>query len=446
MKNKKILTMVLIMILMVPTITATYAEVDFSKAEFFIDYIENVYYQEVSEDEIMEAIYNALFDSLDAHSTYFDEEDLLSFAQGSQGSYGGLGVSIQEEDGYIKIISVFDNTPASKAELQNGDFIIGVNGESMFNTSIEVVASKIKGEPGTSVTLTILRESGEFDVSVVREIIEIKSVEFEILEGDIAYLKISKFSENTLVEVQAAVRSIIQNQLSGIVVDVRDNPGGLVDSVVKISELFLEKDLPILNIDYKAFSDEKYVSSIDGINQPMVVLINGNSASASEIFASAMQDNNRAVVIGETTYGKGTVQSLKTLNDGTGFKLTIAEYLSANNNKIDTIGVIPDIEVIGEKINDSAFVPMNQKRTVNRGETSLNVYGAQQRLLALGYDLSVDGVYGPQTDRVLKLFQNDNGYLLTNNLDLLTVRHLNEAVDNRNNIDVVLEKALELLR
>lgn len=435
------------MTLIVSMGTSSFAEIDFSKAQFFVDYVENVYYQEVDEEEIMEAVYRAIFDSLDMHSAYFDDTELQSFSESSQGEYGGLGITITMDEGALKIIKINEEGPAAKSGLMAGDYISKVDGESILNIALDVAAGKIKGEPGTVVVLSVIRNGSEIEVSLIREIIEIKNVHFEVLEGDIAYIQIDKFAENTNHEVQDAVRKIVQNNLAGIIIDVRDNPGGLVDSVVDISELFLEKDAPILHIDYRAFKDEYFTSNIDGIvNTPMVVLVNKYSASAAEIFASAMQDNDRAIIVGETTYGKGTVQSLKTLNDKSGFKLTIAEYLSANDNHIDGVGVIPDIKMADSAVIKGDFAPMNQKRDIYLGETSLNVYGAQQRLVALGYDLTADGIFGPQTLASITAFQKSHNIRQTGRLDVNTVKVLNATLTNDAGSDLLLEKALELLR
>ncbi len=311
---------------------------------------------------------------------------------------------------------------------------------------LDVAASKIRGEIGTDVTLTILRNGQEIDIVVTRGLIVIKNVEYEILDGNIGYLKITRFAENIDTEVHDAVREFIQNQVNGIIVDLRNNPGGRVDTVVKVSELFLPKDAPILQIDYRAYRDEMFKSNINGIQQPMVVLVNRSSASASEIFASAMQDNDRAVIVGETTYGKGTVQSVIPLNDKSGFKMTIAEYLSGKGNTIDGVGVVPDVEISKKNIINNDFAPLNQKRDIYLGEVSLNVYGIQQRLNALGEDLDEDGIFGNNTLEAIKNFQRANHLSITGRLDVKTVCALESLINNSSDRDIVLDKALELLR
>ena len=446
MKNKKLLVVVLVLVMIISAGTMSFAETDYEKFELFIDYIENYYYRDVTRDEIMEDVYKAMFNSLDNHSAYFSKEEYSVFTEDAEGSFGGIGVTITTEDGYVKVIQMYEGAPAMRYGMQVDDLIIKVNGEDIVEIPLDVAASKIRGEIGTDVTLTILRNGQEIDIVVTRGLIVIKNVEYEILDGNIGYLKITRFAENIDTEVHDAVREFIQNQVNGIIVDLRNNPGGRVDTVVKVSELFLPKDAPILQIDYRAYRDEMFKSNINGIQQPMVVLVNRSSASASEIFASAMQDNDRAVIVGETTYGKGTVQSVIPLNDKSGFKMTIAEYLSGKGNTIDGVGVVPDVEISKKNIINNDFAPLNQKRDIYLGEVSLNVYGIQQRLNALGEDLDEDGIFGNNTLEAIKNFQRANHLSITGRLDVKTVCALESLINNSSDRDIVLDKALELLR
>ncbi len=446
MKNKKLLVVVLVLVMIISAGTMSFAETDYEKFELFIDYIENYYYRDVTRDEIMEDVYKAMFNSLDNHSAYFSKEEYSVFTEDAEGSFGGIGVTITTEDGYVKVIQMYEGAPAMRSGMQVDDLIIKVNGEEIIEIPLDVAASKIRGEIGTDVTLTILRNGQEIDIVVTRGLIVIKNVEYEILDGNIGYLKITRFAENIDTEVHDAVREFIQNQVNGIIVDLRNNPGGRVDTVVKVSELFLPKDAPILQIDYRAYRDEMFKSNINGIQQPMVVLVNRSSASASEIFASAMQDNDRAIIVGETTYGKGTVQSVIPLNDESGFKMTIAEYLSGKGNTIDGVGVVPDIEISKKNIINNDFAPLNQKRDIYLGEVSLNVYGVQQRLNALGNDLDEDGIFGNNTLVAIKNFQRANNLAVTGRLDVKTVCALESLISNSSDRDIVLDKAVELLR
>ncbi|MEA3422784.1 MAG: S41 family peptidase [Bacillota bacterium] len=446
MKSKKLLVAVLVLVMIISAGTMSFAETDYEKFELFIDYIENYYYRDVTRDEIMEDVYKAMFDGLDNHSAYFSKEEYSVFTEDAEGSFGGIGVTITTEDGYVKVIQMYEDAPAMRSGMQVDDLIIKVDGEEIIEVPLDVAASKIRGEVGTDVILTVLRKGQEIDLVVTRDLIVIKNVEYKILDDNIGYLKITRFAENIDTEVHDAVREFIQNQVNGIIVDLRNNPGGRVDTVVKVSELFLPKDDPILQIDYRAYKDEMFKSNINGITQPMVVLVNRSSASASEIFASAMQDNDRAIIVGETTYGKGTVQSVIPLNDKSGFKMTIAEYLSGNGNTIDGVGVIPDVEISKKNIINNDFAPLNQKRDIYLGEVSLNVYGVQQRLNALGNDLDEDGIFGNNTLSAIKNFQRVNNLSITGKLDVKTVMALDALISNSSDGDIVLDKALELLR
>lgn len=447
MKKFKVMSLVLILLMLFSAMsTAVFAQED-DNIDLFMQYIENYYYQEVDKEEIMNAVYKAMFNSLDPHSGYFTEEEFKIFSEDNTGSFGGVGITITTNDkGYVEVLGVYKDAPAGKAGIQIGDLIIKVDGESVESVVLDMAASKIRGEIGTDVILTIDRNGNIFDVTITRANIVVKNVECEILDNNIGYLKIERFTNSAYIETQAAIKLFLESKVDGIIVDLRNNPGGLVDSVVKISDLFLPPDVMILNIDYKAFTDETFYSKVDGIKQPMVVLVNEYSASASEIFASAMQDNNRAVIVGKTTYGKGTVQSVISVTDGAGFKLTVAEYLSANSNKIDGVGVVPDVIVEDEKIDTSIFAPMNQRKTIYLGETSLNVYGMQQRLNAIGYYLVEDGIFGRLTLGAINNFQTRNNLVVTNRLDWTTINAINALIADMNEKDMALEEALKLLK
>lgn len=432
--------------MMVSASSMSFAEVNYDKFELFLNYIEKYYYQDVSEEEMMDQVYKAMFNSLDNHSDYFTKEEYSVFSEDNDGSFGGIGVSITTEKGYVKVMQMFEGSPAISSGMQVDDYIIKVNGESIFEVPLDVAASKIRGEIGTDVNLTIVRNGKEIEITITRDLIVIKNVEYKMIDGDIAYLKIARFAENIDVEVQDAIKMFIDNKAKGIIVDLRNNPGGLVSVVVKIADLFLPQGDPILQIDYKAYNDEFFESKIDGLTQPMVVLVNKSSASASEIFASAMQDNDRAVIIGETTYGKGTVQTVIPLSDKTGFKMTIAEYLSAKSNKIDGIGVVPDIELIQKNIIQTDFAPLNQKRDIYLGEVSLNVYGVQQRLNALGETLLADGIFGKKTLAAINNFEKNQSLKLNTRLTVATAKALDDYINNSSERDIVLDKALELLK
>lgn len=448
MKKFKVISLVLVLVMLFSTMSTTvFAQEEDNNIDLFMQYIENYYYQDVSKEDIMDAVYKAMFNSLDPHSGYFTAEEFKIFSEDNNGSFGGVGITITTNDkGYVEVLGIYKDAPADKAGIEIGDLIIMVDGESIESVVLDMAASKIRGEIGTDVILTINRNGNIFDVTVNRANIVIKNIEYEILDNNIGYLKIERFTNSAYVETQAAVKLFLESRVDGIIVDLRNNPGGLVDSVVKISDLFLPPDDMILNIDYKAFTDETFYSKVDGIKQPMVVLVNEYSASASEIFASAMQDNNRAVIVGNTTYGKGTVQSVISVAGGSGFKLTIAEYLSANSNKIDGVGVIPDVIVDDEEIDTSIFAPMNQRNTIYLGEISLNVYGMQQRLNSIGYYLVEDGIFGKLTLGAINNFQIKNNLAVTNRLDWTTINAIDTLIASMNETDMALEEALRLLR
>ncbi len=437
--------MVLVVLLLMTSVSPAFAERDFSKLNLFFDYIDDYYYESVDEEVIFEELYESLFNSLDDHSTYFSPEEYTVFTEDSEGSFGGIGVTIASEGGLITVIQIFDHSPAQVAGIKVGDKITAVDGESVEGLPLDVAAAKIRGEVGTAVILTVKREASTLSLEVIRDIITIENASHEIIDG-IGYLDINQFTESVISEIHAALKDFIQGEVAGIVVDLRDNPGGRVDVVVKAVDLFLPQGDPILTIDYRAYRDENYVSKVNGVTHPLVVLVNHSSASASEIFAAAVQDNDRGIILGETTYGKGTVQSVMPLTDRSGFKLTVAEYLSGGGNTIDGIGVVPDIEFLENPHVAGDFAPIRAYRDVYPGETSLTIYGVQERLAAAGAAIEKDGVLGPMTLKAANDFMASHQQRTAGYLPRATLTYLDEFFSGGLKEDPMLKKALELLQ
>lgn len=409
---------------------------------------------EVTRESLIEGAYKGIFDTLDDHSTYFNAEEYRDFNSSTEGSFGGIGISVTKEGKYIEVISPIKGTPGDRANLKPGDKIIKVDGEDITSWQLHEAVEVMRGEPGESVTLTINRNEKIFDVEIIREVIEITSVEHEVLEDNIGYLQIKQFSNDSSKKVRESLFDLKSKNIDGLIIDVRNNPGGYLDEVVKISDYFLDAAKNIVHVDYESQRDRSYVAeNPDLFEGNIVILVNEGSASASEILTGALKDNNEGTVIGATTYGKGTVQTVIELANGGAMKVTIAEYMTANRSHINGVGITPDLEVLSEVIesNDAlkdSFVPMSENRTVYYGERSLNVYGLQQRLSYLGEDLSLDAAFGPNTLKALNKYQKQNNLEVTKTITRDLIDHLNESVNNYNVTieDLQLNEAVNYLK
>jgi carboxyl-terminal processing protease len=313
--------------------------------------VENQYVTEVDDTKLIQAAIDGMLTSLDPHSGYLDPEDFDDMRDQTRGEYGGLGIEVTSEDGVVKVIAPMDGTPASKAGIKAGDYITAVNGESVLGLSVTEAVKQMRGRPGESVQLTIAREKSDpFDVKLVREVIKPRNVTAR-LEGDNAVIRIASFNEKTTDETEAAFAELrVKNpNLKGVILDLRRNPGGLLDQAVGVSDLFLEGGEIVSQRGRDARDVERYNARAGDITEglPMVVLIDSGSASAAEIVAGALQDRKRAEVVGLTSFGKGSVQTVIPLRGGIdgALKLTTARYFTPSGRSIQKTGITPDLEV-----------------------------------------------------------------------------------------------------
>ena len=319
------------------------------KSNALIEYIDENYLYEYEEEEMENAIYKAIMSSLgDPYSCYYTEEEFKTLMEETEGTYCGIGVVVSTDidTGYIRVIQPYKSAPGAKAGIKTDDLIIAVNDKDIRGIDIDLVVKDIKGEEGTSVKLTINRDGKVFDVEVKREIVEIETVEYKMLDNNIGYIWITQFDGVTETQVQKAIDDLTSQGMTSLIMDVRDNPGGRLDTVCNILDKFIDKGKLIVytkdvegnRVDYKAQKDAT-------VDIPCVVLTNGNSASASEIFAGALQDYELAHIIGTQTFGKGIVQTIIPMVDGTAFKLTIEDYYTPLGKNIHGKGVTPDVVV-----------------------------------------------------------------------------------------------------
>jgi len=426
--RKKVVTLIMLVILLASSSIgfsqdATINNEDMTKEDYLdymIETIKQNYKYEITEEELYNSMYKSLFDSLDKHSMYFEPDEYKEFNINVSGEFGGIGITIElDEDGYIKVVSPIKNTPGYRAGISSGDLVKEVDGVDIKDWPLEKSLKVMRGEPGTVLTLGIQKSSETLltDIEIVREIIKINAVESKIIDGDIGLLTITSFNQNVSENVFAVLNEFKYKKIEGLVIDLRNNPGGSLREVLNISDFFVEAGKELLYVDVKGEDDESFTSLMTPVldKMPIVVLINESSASASEILSGVLQDYNLATIIGSNSYGKGTVQNIYNLPNGSGMKMTIAEYLTPSHNKIDGVGIKPDVVIKDEflllkskKDEIAKFVPMIEKRAYRYlGETGLNIYGAQQRLVMLGYDLKVDAILGNATIGAIKKFQLD---------------------------------------
>lgn len=323
----------------------------YSKVMGLENYIKDNYLKVVDEDKLMEGQLKGLFQALeDPYSVYMTEDEFKSFTEQTQGIYGGIGVIVTPgEDNLITVVSPIEGTPGERAGIKTGDKIIKVNGEEFTADRMDQAVKLMKGEPKTKVNITILRKDKDgkneyIDLEIIREEIRLETVKSDIIQDNIGYIKITSFDELTYDDFKKDLNNLMNKDIAGIIIDLRNNPGGLLNVCVDIADELLGEGVIVYT---ETRHGERVYERSDKrhIDIPLVVLVNEGSASASEILAGAIKDHNRGILIGSKTFGKGVVQRIRELSDGSGFKLTVSEYFTPNGTNIHGVGIEPDIVV-----------------------------------------------------------------------------------------------------
>ena len=327
----------------------------YEKIDLFGEVLEKIkqeYVDEIDQAEVMDSAINGVLQSLDPYSAYMSPEFFESMQTESKGEFGGLGIEIGMEAGVVKVISPISDTPAEKAGIKAGDFIVRINNEQVQGKTLMEAVKLMRGPVGSSIELTIRRKGLKKSLTfkIQRQIIEVKSVESKVLgnQKNIGYVKLKSFNENSDKQFIKEIKNYEkQKKLIGYIIDLRNNPGGLLNQAIAITDFFLEKGEIVSTKGRKIIETRKFFAKTgDGIKgKPVIVLINEGSASASEIFAGALKDHKRAIILGENSYGKGSVQSIIPLRNGGGIRLTISKYYLPSGKSISEVGVSPDIIV-----------------------------------------------------------------------------------------------------
>tara|TARA_R110000787_G_scaffold58218_8_gene132761 strand:+ start:21978 stop:23318 length:1341 start_codon:yes stop_codon:yes gene_type:complete len=325
------------------------------------------YVVEIDEKAAMESAINGMLTSLDPHSGYLNPDDFRSMQVQTSGEYGGLGIEVTMEDGFVKVISPMDGTPAARAGIKPGDLITAINGKPIIGQTLNDAVKEMRGEKGTDILITILRAGEDpFDVTLTREVIEQKSVTWKMEKNDVGYLRISSFNERTTLLLEEGIEGISKatgGRPKGLIIDLRNNGGGLLDQAVSVSDMFLSGGEVVSTQGRRASDVERYNARTGEVFKgvPIVVLINGGSASASEIVAGALKDRGRATIIGTTSFGKGSVQTVIPLGADRGaIRLTTARYYTPSGRSIQALGIDPDIEITNTRLTEEELAKIKR--------------------------------------------------------------------------------------
>jgi carboxyl-terminal processing protease len=323
------------------------------------------YVEDTKTKDLVYGAIRGMLNSLDPHSAFMPPDAFKEMQVETKGEFGGVGIQIGLKEKAITVISPIEDTPAFRAGIKAGDKIVKINGESTLDMTLQDAVSKMRGAPKTQVTISIGREGWDNprDFTLMRDIIKIKSVKSKVLDGKIGYIKISQFQEMTASDLAAAVKNLDSEKVNSLVLDLRNNPGGLLNSAIDVSSQFLPKGKLVVYTKTRSGEKQEYMTEGDhSFSKPMIVLVNQGSASASEIVAGALKDWNRAAILGVQTFGKGSVQTVIPLSDGAGLRLTTAKYYTPKGTSIQNTGIAPDIVVKLEAKNGAKEHPVLREK------------------------------------------------------------------------------------
>jgi carboxyl-terminal processing protease len=423
---------------------------EFEKLYSTYDKIKDDYYEEVDEEKLVDGAINGMIKSLDdPYSAYMDKKEASSFHESISSSFEGIGAEIQEQDGQIMVVSPIKGSPAEKAGVKPNDIILSVDGKSVEGLSSSEAVLKIRGEKGTKVDLSISRagESEPIKLTIKRDTIPIETVYAEMLDDGVAKIQVTSFSEHTVQELKTALEEMSKKDMKGLVLDLRGNPGGLLDQAIEMASLFIPNGKVVLQVEDRSGKKDVYKSENDGeLKIPVVVLIDDGSASASEIVAAAVSESADIPLIGVKSFGKGTVQTAQDFEDGSNFKYTAAKWLTPEGNWIHKKGIKPDINV---KLPDYASLPyISPDKELKASDSSSEVKAAEEMLKEAGHDPGkIDGFFDEATKNAVTAFQREQKIKETGTIkDDTTVKLMQVIREKILKNDTQVKKAVEVLK
>jgi len=457
MKKKICLIIVIMMVISSVPINAFAQELDNEKFNSDVDFMKNVinfvlskYQYDVNQDDIMNGLYNGFFNVLDDYSVYYTPSSYQAMITDTEGEFVGIGVQIVDSDGKILVVTPLPNSPAIEVGIKAGDIIKYVDDVDITGyTSSEAASNLIKGKEGTPVKIGIVRDGKNLTFDIIRRTIVTSTVEGKIMDNGMGYLKVTEFSENTTELVKKELSKFDENKVNKIVIDLRNNGGGTLNAAVDMLNLFVTEG-PLVYVDYATGNEDIYSSELKEQKYKISLLINGGSASATEIFAGAVKYKHEGIIVGTQSFGKGIVQSLYQLKDGAGVKFTTAEYFSVDRTPVHKIGITPDIIIENPTIDFTKYPQFSKETKSNLNDVNLDVLSAEMILQTLGYEVNKpDGVYDKISFEQMQKFQSDNNLYAYGMIDITTQNTLYAALTNfaQNGLqDLQLQTAIESLK
>ena len=454
MRYKRIISfVVLAAMFIVPGSVCAEMTYDSDMIDYVMQFIMSSTVRNVTEDKLIKGALKGMFHAVDPYSDYFTSAEIEEFEEQTSGGYNGVGLGISLIDGHMTVTAAEPGGPADVAGIKAGDVIISVDGKDVSGLAAGEVLNLLKGESGSSVRIGIKRkQTGNVSFTdVVRGEIKLNPIKYSV-ENGIGCIKIIQFTDSTEENLIPALDFMRGKGIKSVVLDLRGNPGGLIPETIDVAQHFVPKG-PIVEIHYKNAPPDIYESDLEKPEFNLAVIIDGDTASAAEILAGAIQDTGVGIIIGGKSYGKGSVQALVPLEDGSGFKITVAKYATPKGRFIDGIGIIPDVALANNSVaaaDLTNLAPIKKNLVVKRGSVNLQVFAIQQRLKLLGYSkYKPNGTFGKDTERDLKHFQTRHGLPSTGIFDNYTYINMSSDMGRLANPqpkDMVLGTAIQLLK
>ncbi|MFO7952286.1 MAG: S41 family peptidase [Bacillota bacterium] len=412
-----------------------------------ISILEAEHLEEVDRQELLEGGYQGILDNLDdPQASYLTPEEYENLMVETEGTYGGVGIEVTMEDDYVTIISPISGGPAKEVGLSANDRILSVDGENLVGESLNKAVELMRGKPGTELELEVERPGVEdtLEFEVTREQIELDTVEFEMLEAGIGYIELSNFADTSAEEFEEALSKLEEDGMEALLIDLRNNPGGILNAAVEIAEMLMPEG-PVTHVISQDQKIKTYESGTEGLDIPMAVLVNETSSSASEVLAGALQDTDTATIIGTSTYGKASVQNVRALSNEGALRYTVAQYETPDGRVIHEEGLDPDLEVDPPEAAELAMMPISTEMA--EGDEGEEVETLQKILKEFGYyEAAVTGNFDSATASALEEFQEALEIPATGEMSDMTVRRMHEEIEKLiEENDRQLERALELL-